>query len=203
MGNCLETESRKEEQIDAKTKPTQKDIEHDEEEVEIMLQQQQQQQQQQQPQQPQPSHQLHQSNHYIVNYPNHEKRKNSSIYTKTHHELCHVKDFPCFICGKTQKKNGISLETHHFYCEKAAENAIDWIAFGEFAKHTYNIQTGENIGQHFDWKEVEKNPDIFTDSPHNMIVLCKEHHISGSKGIHHVPFPEWILQNIPKTISNF
>ena len=143
------------------------------------------------------------SNHYIVNYPNHEKRKISSIYIKTHHELCHVKDFPCFICGKTQKINGISLETHHFYCEKAAENAIDWIAFGEFAKHTYNIQTGENIGQHFDWKEVEKNPDIFTDSPHNMIVLCKEHHISGSKGIHHVPFPDWILQKYPKNNFQF
>lgn len=137
------------------------------------------------------------SNHYTVNYPTHEKRVDSAIYKKTHHELCHVRDFPCFICGKTHHKNGISLETHHFYCEKAAENAIDWHEFGKFAQTCYNIQTGECIGDKFDWTEVAKNPDIFVDSPYNMIVLCKEHHISGNKGIHHVPFPDWILQKYP------
>lgn len=147
-----------------------------------------------------PSHRQNMSNHYTVNYPDHEKRHDSAIYKRTHHEL---RDMPCFICGKTQQKDGISLETHHFYCEKAAENAIDWEAFGEFAKKTYNIQTGENIGANFDWKEVAKDPDSFVDSPHNMIVLCKEHHTSGAKGIHHVPFPEWILQKYPKNGFEF
>jgi len=137
------------------------------------------------------------SSHYTVNYPIHEKRKNSSIYNKTHHDLVHVKKLPCFICGKMNTESD-SLETHHFYCEKSAENAIDWIKFGEFSKKCYNIQTGENIGSHFDWNNVHKNPDIFVDSPYNMIVLCKEHHISGNKGIHHVPFPDWILQKYPK-----
>jgi len=101
---------------------------------------------------------------------------------------------PCFICGKSNKKNNISTETHHFYVEKAAQNAIDWIKFGEFAKICYNIQTGENIGDPFDWAAVAKNPDLFVDSKYNMIVLCKEHHISGKRGIHHVPFPNWVLQ---------
>jgi len=144
-----------------------------------------------------PSHSLKLSNHYTVNYPDHAKRTESAIYRKTHHELCIVRDFPCFICGKTHAKNGISLETHHFYCEKAAQNAIDWAEFGKFAQTCYNIQTGENIGHTFDWTEVAKHPDIFVDSPYNMIVLCKEHHISGNKGIHHVPFPDWILQKYP------
>lgn len=185
MGNCL-TMSQSQIKIE---------LEKEETEIEVMIYS--------DPESESPHHQRNMSNHYVVNYPNHEKRKDSTIYTKTHHELCHIKDFPCFICGKTQKKNNISLETHHFYCEKAAENAIDWQVFGEFAKHTYNIQTGENIGQHFDWQEVAKNPDIFTDSPHNMIVLCKEHHISGSRGIHHVPFPDWILQKYPKDNFQF
>jgi hypothetical protein len=137
------------------------------------------------------------SNHYTVQFPHHKKRSDSAIYKKTHHDLIHVKYLPCFICGAINNENG-PLETHHFYCEKAAQNAIDWKAFGEFAKNCHNIQTGENIGAHFDWAHVAENPDIFVDSPQNMIVLCKEHHTSGNKGIHHVPFPEWILQKYPK-----
>jgi hypothetical protein len=143
------------------------------------------------------------SSHYTVNYPEHDKRKNSRIYNKTHNDLIHRQKIPCFICGKTNKSDGISLETHHFYCEKSAQNAIDWEKFGEFAKKCYNIQTGENIGSPFDWKEVAKNPDMFVDSKYNMIVLCKQHHRSGNKGIHHVPFPDWILQKYPKNGFQF
>jgi DNA gyrase/topoisomerase IV subunit A len=143
------------------------------------------------------------TNHYTTHYPSHEPRKNSTIYTKTHHELCHVRDLPCFICRKTNKKDGCITETHHFYVEKAGENAIDWHTFGEHAKICYNIQTGENIGDTFDWNEVAKNPDIFVDSKYNMIVLCKEHHTSGNKGIHHVPFPDWILQKYAKKDFEF
>ena len=138
------------------------------------------------------------SNHYTIHYPIHEPRKNSPLYNKTHHDLCHVKGLPCFICGKTNKNDHIALETHHFYCEKMAQTVIDWVKFGEFAKTCYNIQTGENIGKLFDWKKVAENPELFIDSPQNMIVLCKEHHISGKKGIHHVPFPDWILQKYVK-----
>ena len=148
-------------------------------------------------------HKLNRSTHYIVNYPDHVKRKDSAIYKRSHHELCHIRDTPCFICGKTKKKDNISLETHHFYCEKSAENAIDWQEFSKFATNCYNIQTGINIGNTFNWKEVELNPDIFIDSIHNMIVLCKEHHISGGKGIHHIPFPDWIIQKYPKNGFEF
>ena len=48
---------------------------------------------------------------------------------------------------------------------------IDWKKFGEFAKNCHNIQTGENIGANFNWDEVENNPDIFVDSPYNMVVV--------------------------------
>jgi hypothetical protein len=136
------------------------------------------------------------TNHYTIHYPIHKKRTDSALYTKTHNSLVHKKNLPCFICGKTKEET--VLETHHFYCEKFAQSVIDWKTFGDFARSCYNIQTGENIAGQFDWREVEKDPDLFVDSEYNMIVLCKEHHISGTKGVHHVPFPDWILQKYPK-----
>jgi hypothetical protein len=149
------------------------------------------------------SHQKKMTSHYIVNYPEHEKRKNTAIYNKTHRELCHDRDVPCFICGKTNKKDNSQNETHHFYIEKAGQNAVDWRKFGEFAKICYNIQTGENIGDTFDWEQVAENPDLFVDSKYNMIVLCKEHHTSANFGIHHVPFPDWILQKFSQSEFKF
>jgi hypothetical protein len=126
--------------------------------------------------------------HYIIEYPHHEPRKNSNLYNRTHRAM---KDIPCFIC----KQHGI--ETHHYYIEWAATNAIDWVEFGEAAKFLYNPQTGENINQ-FDWLEVAKNPEIFVDSHHNMITLCKKHHTSVGTGIHRTPYSEWFLQKFAK-----
>lgn len=134
------------------------------------------------------------SMHYTVHYPKHDDRKNSAIYNKTHRAL---RDTPCFICGKTNKLDDIHVETHHFFVEKAMENAVDWKKFAEFAKTCHHFQTGELIGDKFDWDVVAENPDLFVDSPFNMIVLCKEHHTSRV-GIHHVPFPEWIAQKFAK-----
>jgi len=126
-----------------------------------------------------------------THFPPHEPRKASATYTRTHRNLKHL---PCFICGVINEKG---QETHHFYIEKAAANAIDWKVFGEFADNTFNIQTGESLAQ-FDWTAVALDPDLFVDSEQNMVVLCKQHHTSGSFGIHHVPFPDWILQKFPK-----
>ena len=130
------------------------------------------------------------SNHYSIHYPEHKKRVETTIFRHTRKEL---ENMPCFICGKCKIDDNISNEIHHYYIQKVATSAIDWIKFGEFAEICYNIQTGILIGDKFDWKEVKKNPDIFVDSPYNMIVLCKNHH-TGRCGIHHVPYPDWILQ---------
>jgi hypothetical protein len=112
--------------------------------------------------------------------------------------LCITQDLPCWTCGKSHHNDGVVTETHHFFVEKAAENAIDWRHFGEKARHLYNPQTGQHIGSSFDWVEVAKNPDSFVDSTANMVVLCPEHHRSSACGIHHVPFPDWILQAFAK-----
>ena len=135
-------------------------------------------------------HTRNMSAHYTVHYPAHEPRKASSLYNKTHRSM---KEMECFICGKSKSKDGISVETHHFYCEKVFQDVFDWKKFGEFAEKNVNLQTGAPMGG-FDWSEVAVNPELFVDSASNMIVLCKEHHRSGRKGIHHVPFPEWMAQ---------
>jgi hypothetical protein len=135
------------------------------------------------------------SSHYTIHYPIHEERKTTSIFRKTRNELIIKRKLTCFICNKGNEDQ--PLEAHHFYCEKYAQTMIDWEKFGIFAKKCYNIQTGENIAANFDWNEVKQNPNIFVDSIYNMIVLCKQHHTSGNKGIHHVPFPDWILQKYP------
>lgn len=135
------------------------------------------------------------SNHYTINYPVHPKRIETPLFRRTRRDL---KRLRCFICDRSD-----TLEIHHFYVEKYSQNTIDWKKFGEFAKNCYNIQTGENIGANFNWNEVAADPDIFVDSCHNMVVLCKQHHTSGNKGLHHVPFPDWILQKYPKDNFEF
>lgn len=145
-----------------------------------------------------PSHSQKMTHKYVINYPNHEPRKDSPLYRKTHIQLCKTQDLPCWICNKNQSKDQIMTETHHFFIEKAAENAIDWHKFSHKAQHLYNPQTGQHIGPAFDWDQVAKNPTIFVDSCANMIVLCVDHHRGSGTGIHQAPFPDWILQAFAK-----
>ncbi len=132
------------------------------------------------------------STHYTIHCNDHYHEP-SPTYIKTWNSL---KCMPCFICGS---KN---IELHPFYCEKAGQHTTDWALFGEFAKTCYNIQTGESIDC-YNWTDVAKNPELFVDSPHNMISLCTVHHTSEKRGIHHVPFPDWILQKWSKPDFDF
>ena len=131
---------------------------------------------------------------YTVHYPERNVRTCSSTYIATRKTLCESLDVGCFICGKRKSVDGTTMETHHFFCEYAGLNGIDWAKFGLRAQTLYNPQTGVNIGTSFDWDKVAENPIIFVDSPENMIVLCKAHHRSKNKGIHSIPYPIWLLQ---------
>lgn len=138
------------------------------------------------------------SNHYTIRYPKHDIRKVSPIFRKTRHQLITINNVKCFICN-TDKQ----LEAHHFYCEKFAVNAINWDTFKLFASVTYNMQTSIKLDNGINWELVKENPDVFVDSANNMIVLCKLHHTSSRFGIHHVPFPDWILQRFAKNDFKF
>lgn len=134
---------------------------------------------------------------HVINYPDHPERAESALYRRTHHDLCVTRNIGCWICG-VKHSEGVHTETHHFFCEWAAMGAVDWAGrFAQEAKWMFNPQSGHNIHPLFDWDRVAKDPTIFVDSMHNMIVLCPVHHRDPVKGIHHVPYPEWILQRFP------
>jgi hypothetical protein len=154
-------------------------------------------------QNPIPSHSRNISCHYTVVFPDHEERKSSTTYTHSRNEMIDELKLTCFICGCSKGNDDTSLEAHHFYIEHAGQNAIDWDKFGKFAKTCYNVQTGDYLGDKFNWDDVKKNPDLFVDSKYNMILLCKKHHTSGKFGIHHVPFPDWVLQKFAQDGFDF
>jgi hypothetical protein len=136
------------------------------------------------------------STEYVVRYPTHPPRKASALYRKTRKDLC--ARLGCFICGAME-----GLEAHHFFVAWAALEAVDWQRFGEAAQNLYNPQTGIHLGTSFDWSKVAARPVSFVDSPANMVVLCEEHHRSEQRGVHQVPFPDWILQRFSRSDFKF
>jgi hypothetical protein len=132
---------------------------------------------------------------YSINYPDHPPRKESALYRRTRRELCQHRDLGCWLCGRNRKAGALT-ETHHYFVEWAGAPAIEWIKFGSLAQHWYHPQTGQCLGSAFNWRAVAEQPELFLDSPANMLVLCQEHH-RGRLGIHHIPFPEWVLQAAP------
>ena len=122
---------------------------------------------------------------YDIAYPEHTVCKLSTLYINTRREMIKNK-IPCFICG-TRK----SCHAVHMYIHPQAQNAIDWELFGEYASNCTNIQSGNSLNQ-FDWNAVADNPELFVDSPQNMIMLCDTHY-TGCGGLKRIPFPDWIL----------
>lgn len=144
-------------------------------------------------------HSQKETDSYVIHYPDHEDRTSSPLYVKSHYQLTHVEDRPCFICGiRNADKPEHPIETHHYFAEWSAMNGVDWIKFGQLAAIMYHPQTNECIGPLFDWSEVAKDPGIFVDSVLNLVTICKGHHVGSENGIHHVPWPLWILQRYEK-----
>jgi len=150
--------------------------------------------------------QEHAQNHstrYTLHLPDRVgPRTESARFRATKQLLCEELDLPCWICRK-RRADGAQTEAHHFFVMWAAHEAVDWDEFGRFADTLFNPQTGEHLDPAFDWAAVAADPMVFVDSPQNMVVLCNTHHRSRSEGIHHVPFPEWILQRFPKKGFDF
>jgi len=122
---------------------------------------------------------------YKISYPTHNIYKLSEHYIKTRNTL--IKDkIPCFICGTRNK-----CKVVHLYIQPSAQTVIDWKLFGTYASNCTNIQSGESLDQ-FDWAKVEAEPELFVESPLNMIVLCDTHY-TGVGGLKRTPFTDWIL----------
>jgi hypothetical protein len=115
---------------------------------------------------------------------------------------------------------------HHIFCEYAARDQIKWdvvkgVALGVITQlPVLDLVTDQPIpGQFFDakksllwklckWCEVSfdmdwstfdpTDPTSFVDSIHNMLPLNVKFHILKDHGIHLVPFPEFLLQALPR-----
>ena len=108
-------------------------------------------------------------------YPDHKQRTESSLYRHNHHHLIVVEKRGCYVCHRRQH-----LETHHFHCEWAFANAVDWDRM-------------KAIHPGFAWDTFHAASD-FIDSVYNLLVLCAEHHRHKDRGIHCMPFPLWQAQ---------
>lgn len=115
-----------------------------------------------------------------IYYPNHSQRTESNLFVRTKHHLVDVLDTPCWICGSKDKR-----EVHHFHCEWAFGNAVDWDQM-------------KTMHPDFDWSTF-KNTEDFIDSEYNMMVLCEQHHRAQDAGIHMLPYPIWIAQKFIKS----
>lgn len=115
---------------------------------------------------------------------------------------------------------------HHVFCEYAARDQVDWetvkgVALGTIAQlPVLDLATDLPVpGQFFDakasllwklckWLEVcfgmdwaafdPADPVSFVDSINNMLPLNEKFHIRKDHGVHLMPFPEFLLQVLPR-----
>ena len=115
---------------------------------------------------------------------------------------------------------------HHVFCEYAARDQVDWktvkgVALGTITQlPVLDLETDEPIpGQFFpanqsllfklckwletcfdmDWNTLDPDNAVeFVDSIHNMLPLNEKFHIRKDHGIHLMPFPEYLLQVLPR-----
>ena len=126
----------------------------------------------------------------VVIYPYHAKRAESEEFRKNKQRLKDDGHFRCWVCGKTD-----GLAVHHFGCEWALADICDFDKLKKFCE-TFDPYGYGNLLMH--------RPMSSVDDIRNLLVLCEEHHVGGSKdgsanGIHEITFPVWLIQKLAKT----
>ena len=102
------------------------------------------------------------------------KANKSKVYADKH--------FQCFICGaKTD------LNVHHFICQWANKDRVDFEALKEMCEIFDVYGYGEKM------KEL---PITSIDDIRNLLVLCEGHHKRADHGIHNLTFADFMLQKV-------
>ena len=136
-----------------------------------------------------PAHQQTRQVTETIYYPDHDPRKASNEYRRTHKHLIGELDEPCWVCGvrkstltdpKSNPHGAVQLETHHARVEWALANAVD----------------PAKILADFPAMGTADEPHLreWLDSEGNMLVLCDVHHRHGLYGIHSTTYPAWVVQ---------
>lgn len=135
-------------------------------------------------------HEVKESLHGNVLFPGHPTRRSTPEYEKTHHELCIVKNTPCYICGvrhsdidKPGEKTATNplgarfMESHHFWVQDSLASACDW----------------RKVQQYFPQVTSAETLEAFVDSADNMIIVCDLHHV-GYGGVHNTSWNYFVIQ---------
>lgn len=135
------------------------------------------------------AHEVARTLHESIYYPEHQARKASAEYRKTHEHLINALDEPCWICGVRKStlddpalnpRGSKQMETHHVEVEWALANAMD----------------PARLLADFPAMGAADEPHLraWLDSEGNMLVLCDICHRDGRRGIHMITYPAWKAQ---------
>lgn len=139
----------------------------------------------------------HEQKHTItefIDYPDHEKRTESSEFRKNKRILTRQLDLGCWVCGSRENR-----EVHHLH-EWALWDALD----PEKVLDTLHVFDPYGFTHHGGDKPIETPDDI-----RNLLVLCGHHEVNGvpvpgghhrgnDLGVHDLTFPIWVAQRAVK-----
>ena len=139
----------------------------------------------------------HEQKHTItefIEYPDHDKRTESSEFRKNKRILVRQLDLPCWVCGCRDAR-----EVHHLH-EWALWGALDH----EKVLDTLHVFDPYGFTHKIGEQSIETPDDI-----RNLLVLCGSHTIDGVAipgghhcgvdiGVHDLTFPIWIAQRAVK-----
>ena len=121
--------------------------------------------------------------HEFIEYPDHEKRTESSEFRANKRRLVRQLDIGCWICGSKDKR-----EVHHIH-EWSLWNALDpervLDSLHAFDPYGYTHAGGD--------KPIESPDDL-----RNLVVLCEVHHRAINTGVHSLTMPIWFPQRSVK-----
>ncbi len=128
-----------------------------------------------------PAHTQQQTDRFVLYYPDHAPRQDDPHYAAFNAARKRIlaAGIGCWICGSKDL-----LELHHSGVEFAAASGVDLAKF-EADYPEFKI---ENEDEFLAWVESEGN----------LQVLCSLHHRGPCNGIHHLPHPNWKLQQFWK-----
>ena len=123
----------------------------------------------------------------MVITPEHADRVESPEFRKSKERLKADGHFKCWVCGVVD-----NLQVHHYGAEWSLENLTDFNLLKEFCEEWDPYGYG---------RLLKNTPILTVDDIRNLLVLCQEHHIGGSKngaanGIHEITFPVWLMQKL-------
>lgn len=119
-----------------------------------------------------------------VEYPEHVQRTESAEFAANKRMLIQKLDTPCFSCGSKENR-----EVHHFVTEWALAAVADWDKVFKLVHHFDIYGFAAQLGD----KPISGPDDI-----RNLVVICEPCHRGAMRGIHLVPFPDWIGQVMAK-----